>query len=135
MEESATWRSFYAEGGLEFFLEGHSPSQLEILASGRYAAPVGGHRVGPELITEVPLNSTVAGAPYTSFKTINAQWGSAFKPLHGPVVYYMRVPNKCPKEGFPFKTEVTFYNNMSGTGVTETVTATYTAPCPHEVTV
>jgi hypothetical protein len=132
VEEHTTIESFYAPGGgIEFFTDGHSPTSLEILSSGHYVNLGGAAGYGPELITEIPLVSTVPGAPYASVETINVKAGSA----HGKgkkAVYYGRVPKKCPKGGFPIKTEVIFDENGALPIVPETVTATYKAPCPRK---
>jgi hypothetical protein len=132
VEETTTIESFYAPGGgLEFFTDGHSPVSLEILSSGHYVHLGGGGGFGPELITEIPLVVTVPGAPYASVKTINVKAGSAYK-SHGKAVYYGRVPTKCPKGGFPIKTEVIFDEGGANPPVPEPVTATYKAPCPRK---
>ena len=130
VEESATLQSFYSpEGGFEFFTDGHSPVSLEILSAGHYVNLGGAGGYGPELITQVPLVSTVPGAPYASVKTINVKAGSAYK-KGKTVTYYGRVPTKCPKGGFPIKTEVIFDKDGAVPEVPEPVTATYKAPCP-----
>jgi len=132
VEETTTIESFYAPGvGLEFFTNGHSPVSLEILSAGHYVHLGGGGGYGPELITEIPLVSTVPGAPYASVKTINVKAGSAYK-SHGKTVYYGRVPKKCPKGGFPIKTEVIFDKEGAVPVQPEAVTATYKAPCPRK---
>ena len=131
VEETSTLQSFYAPGGgLEFFTNGHSPVSLEILSAGHYVHLSGGGGFGPELITEVPLVSTVPGAPYASVKSIDVKAGSAYK-SHGKTIYYGRVPKKCPKGGFPIKTEVIFAENGEPSKPV-TVTSTYKAPCPRK---
>ena len=56
VQEEATVQSFFAPGGgLTFFVNGHSPVSLEILASATVAGNV--------ITIEVPLVSTVPGAP------------------------------------------------------------------------
>jgi hypothetical protein len=131
VEETATLQSFYAPGGgLEFFTNGHSPVSLEILSAGEYINLNGGGGFGPELKTQVPLVSTVPGAPYASVKSINVKVGSAYK-SHGKTIYYARVPKKCPKGGFPIKTEVIFAENGE-LSKPVTVTATYKSPCPRK---
>ena len=130
VEETATLQSFYSpEGGFEFFTDGHSPVSLEILSAGHYVNLGGAGGYGPELITTVPLVSTVPGAPYASVKTINVKAGSAYK-KGKTVTYYGRVPTKCPKGGFPIKTEVIFDKGGAVPEVPEPVSATYKAPCP-----
>jgi hypothetical protein len=131
VEEAAELSSFYAPGGgIEFFTDGHSPVSLEILSNGHYVNLNGAGGYGPELLTEVPLVASVPGAPYASVKSISVKAGSAYK-SKGKTIYYGRVPTKCPKGGFPLKTEVIFAENGE-TSKPETVTATYKAPCPRK---
>ena len=131
VEEAATLESFYAPGGgIEFFTNGHSPVSLEILSSGHYLHLGGAGGFGPELTAQVPLVSTVPGAPYASVESISVKVGSAHK-VHGKPVYYGRVPKKCPKGGFPIKTEVIFAENGEPSKPV-VVPATYKAPCPRK---
>ena len=132
VEETTTIESFYAPGGgIEFFTDGHSPTSLEILSAGHYVSLGGAGGYGPELITQIPLVSTVPGAPFASVESINVKAGSAYK-AHGKPVFYGRVPAKCPKGGFPIKTEVIFDENGAEPIVPETVTSLYKAPCPRK---
>jgi hypothetical protein len=132
VEESLELASFYAPGGgFEFFSKGVSPVLIEILSNAHYNNFVGGGGYGPELMAEVPLVASVPGAPYASVKTITVKAGSAYK-SHGKTIYYGRVPTKCPKGGFPIKTEVIFAENGERSKP-ETVTATYKAPCPRKL--
>jgi hypothetical protein len=129
VEEAAELKSFYAPGGgFEFFTDGHTPVSLEILSNGHFKNFVGGGGFGPKFEAEVPLVPSVPGAPYASVKTITVKTGSAYK-RHGKTVYYGRVPKRCPKGGFPIKTEVIFAENGE-MSKPETVTANYKAPCP-----
>jgi hypothetical protein len=131
VEEGLELSSYYAPGGgLEFFADGHSPVSLEIISNGHYVNLGGGGGYGPKLITEVPLVASVPGAPYASVRTISVKAGSAYK-SHGKTIYYGRVPTKCPKGGFPVKTEVIFAENGE-IGKPETVDATYKSPCPRK---
>jgi hypothetical protein len=131
VEETLELDSFYAPGGgIYFFSKGTDPVEIEIISSGHYVNIGGGGGYGPELETEVPLVPSVPGAPYASVKTITVKAGSAYK-SHGKTVYYGRVPTKCPKGGFPIKTEVTFAENGE-LSKPETVTKTYKAPCPRK---
>jgi hypothetical protein len=131
VEEAIEISSFYAPGGgLEFFAAGHTPVSLEILSSGHYIHLGGGAGYGPELLTEVPLVASLPGAPYASVKSINIKAGSAYK-SHGKTIYYGRLPTKCPKGGFPVKTEVVFAENGE-MSKPESVPATYKAPCPRK---
>lgn len=131
VEEEAEVSSFYAPGGgVEFFVDGHSPVSLELISSGHYVNLNGGGGAGPKLITEVPLVASVPGAPYASATYISVKAGSAYK-SHGKTIYYGRVPKKCPKGGFPVKTEVIFAENGE-TSKPETVPASFKAPCPRK---
>ncbi len=131
VEETAELSSFYAPGGgFLFFTDGHSPVSLEILSTGSYVNLGGAGGFGPELKTKVPLVASVPGAPYASVKTIDVKAGSAIK-SHGKTIYYGRVPTKCPKGGFPLKTEVIFAENGEESKP-ETAFATYKAPCPRK---
>ncbi|HEY4895409.1 MAG TPA: hypothetical protein VII01_04905, partial [Solirubrobacteraceae bacterium] len=117
---------------IEFFTDGHSPVSLEILSSGHYINLGGGGGFGPKLVAEVPLVSTVPGAPFASVESINVKAGSAIK-KGGKTIFYGRVPKKgqCPKAGFLVKTELTFAENGE-TSKPVTVPATYRAPCPRK---
>ncbi len=129
VEEHAELSSFYSPGGgLEFFTDGHSPVSLEILSAGSYVNLNGGAGYGPELKTKVPLVPSVPGAPYASVKSITVKAGSAMK-KNGKTIYYGRVPKKCPKGGFPLKTEVIFAENGEESKPV-VVTQSYKAPCP-----
>lgn len=131
VEEKAELSSFYSPGGgLEFFTDGHSPVSLEILSTGHYVNLGGAGGYGPELKTKVPLVASVPGAPYASVKTITVKVGSALR-SHGKIVYYGRVPTKCPKGGFPIKTEVIFAENGEESKPVS-VTQTYKSPCPRK---
>ncbi len=126
VEESSTVESFYAPGGgLEFFTYGHEPTILEIISSGHYVGASG--LFSHELIAEIPLVETVAGANDASVRSISVKVGSAYK-TGGKTIYYGKLPKTCPKGGFPLKTEVIF----AGVGglQRQVVTKTYKAPCP-----
>jgi hypothetical protein len=132
VEETLSLSSFYAPGGgIEFFSKGVDPTEIEIISSGHYINLRGGRGYGPELETEVPLVPSVPGAPYASVKRITVKAGSAIGPKNNPKkdIYYGRMPTRCPKGGFPIKTEVTFAENGE-ISKPETVTKTYKAPCP-----
>ena len=131
--EEAELRAFFAPGGgLLFYVAGHSPVSLEFVSSGKY---VSSHKppYGLELITQVPAIATVPGAPLASTKTINIKVGAATR-RGKKLLSYGTLPKKCPKGGFPVKTEVIFGGSFGGErefGIpAETVTKTYKAPCP-----
>jgi hypothetical protein len=131
VEETTEIFSFYKPGGgFIFFTDGHTPVSLEILSPGHYKNFVGGGGFGPELEVKVPEVASVPGAPFASVKLIKGKAGSAYK-KHGKTTYYGRVPKKCPKGGFPIKTEVIFAENGEESKP-ESVTAEYKAPCPRK---
>ncbi len=124
--ETATLESFYAPGGgLEFFTFGHEPTILEIISKAHYINTGGVY--GKQLISEIPLVETVPGAQDASVTAISVKVGSAIK-VHGKPVYYGRLPTRCPRGGFPVKTEVKFA--ALGGLQAQTVTKTTKTPCP-----
>jgi len=134
-EETELYSFFSSTGGLMFFADGHSPVSLEIISNAHYVNLNGGGGFGPKVISEVPLVVTVPGAPDASVEKISVKVGAAHGPKNNPKkdTYYGRMPKKCPKGGFPLKAELMFAPNAEATSPgagTETVTATYKAPCP-----
>ncbi len=81
----------------------------------------------------MPLVETVPGAPDASTESINVTAGAAIK-KNGKAIYYGKVPKKCPKGGFPLKSELVFANiaALPSRATGEVVTSTYKAPCPRK---
>jgi hypothetical protein len=131
--EQAELRAFFApHGGLLFFTAGHSPVSLEIVSSGHFVNSHQ-HLYGMELVTLVPPVASVPGAPLASVKRIRIKSGAARRTSRG-IASYGYLPRRCPRGGFPVKTEVTFGGSF-GPGrefgiPAQTQTATYRAPCP-----
>lgn len=121
VQEKATVQAFFTPGGkLAFFTEGTSPADLEILSTGSFSTA--SKPFGPKLTAVVPLVTTVPEAPYASVLSIKIKVGAAY--MQGKkLISYGTVPTKCPKDGFPAKTELKF---LSG----ETSTANIKVPCP-----
>lgn len=119
--EKASVRAFFTAGGnLAFFTEGTEPASLEVLSTGRFSGA--SNPFGKKLTAVVPLVLTVPEAPYASVLSIRIRVGAAF--IQGKkLISYGTVPKKCPKGGFPAKTELKF---LSG----ETSTASIKVPCP-----
>jgi hypothetical protein len=126
VRERASIQAFFAPGGgLQFYTQGSSPVSLEFLSPS--------HVVGSpppyaqKFVTSVPLIETVPGAPDASALSISLRIGAAFR-RGKKVTYYGRVPKRCPKGGFPLKSELLF----AGVGglAAQTVSVTYKAPCP-----
>jgi hypothetical protein len=133
VEESTTIESFYApDGDIEFFTVGHSPASLEILTTGHYVNLSGSEGFGLELASEIPLISTVPGAPYAVVQSIQVKAGSA-RMVGGKPVYYGAIPKQCPPSGnFSIKTEVIFDEGGAVPPVPEPVTVGFKAPCPRK---
>ena len=126
VQEKASIQAFFAPGGaLQFYTQGSSPVSLEFLSPSRVVSAR--RPYAQEFITTVPLIETVPGAPDASTLSIKVKVGSAFRKGR-KVTYYGTVPRKCPKGGFPLKSELLF----AGLGglAPQTVPVTYKAPCP-----
>jgi hypothetical protein len=129
VKESAELSSFFAPGGgFEFFTDGHSPVSLEIPTSARLTNRNGGEGFGPKLIAQIPLVSTVPGAPYASVESIDITVGAARRVGH-KTYYYGRVPKTCPRGGFRVRAELSFAENGDLTKP-EIVRVNFKAPCP-----
>jgi len=122
VKENATLQAFFAPGGgLQFYANAASPISAQLLvAKGHIMTAKAPY--GPELNTAVELVQSVPGAPPVSTESINIKVGAAYK-KGKKTVSYGTLPKKCPKGGFPVKSEITF-----ATGAT--VTTVYKAPCP-----
>ncbi|HEY5343978.1 MAG TPA: hypothetical protein VIJ66_10025 [Solirubrobacteraceae bacterium] len=119
--ETVSVQPFFAPGGnLAFFVDGTSPVSIEILSTGKVltASPP----FGPTVEAEVPLIESVPGALDASAKEINVTVGAAHK-KGKKTSYYIVVPKKCPKGGFPLKATMSFLGGS-------TAEAVYKAPCP-----
>ena len=128
VEEAATVEPFFAPGGnLEFFGHGVSPVSIEVLSKGHVvnSSPP----FGPTVLAEVPIIESVPGALDASIKLIDVQVGAAYK-KGKKTVYYITVPKKCPKGGFPLKSVMEFGNVNNPKEPGEKAEASYKAPCP-----
>jgi hypothetical protein len=121
VHETVSVQPFFAPGGgLEFFAQGTTPVSIEVLSKGNVVGS--SPPFGPTVIAAVPLVESVPGAPDASVESINVVVGAAYK-KGKKTNYYIVVPKKCPKGGFPLKSELMFLG-----GAVSTVT--YKAPCP-----
>jgi hypothetical protein len=122
VKENATLQAFFAPGGgLQFYVNAASPISAQLVVSKGGFAPTG-RPYGLKLSAEVQLVQSVPGAPPVSTESINIKVGAAYK-KGKKTISYGTLPKKCPKGGFPVKSELTF-----ATG--ETVSVSYKAPCP-----
>ena len=121
VQEKATVQAFFTPGGkIAFFTEGREPAVLEVLSTGDFSGA--SNPFSQKLNAVVPLVLTVPGAPYASVLSIKIRVGAAY--MKGKkLISYGTVPSKCPKGGFPAKTELKF---LSG----ETSTVSIKVPCP-----
>jgi hypothetical protein len=121
VREKASVQAFFTSGGkLAFFTEGTEPASLEILSTGSFSGV--SSPFSQKLTAAIPLVLTVPEAPYASVLSVKIKVGAAF--MQGKkLISYGTVPKKCPKGGFPAKTELKF---LSG----ETSTASIKVPCP-----
>jgi hypothetical protein len=128
VEETATIEPFFAPGGgLEFFVDGTTPVSLEFLSKGSVVSS--SPPFGPTVLATVPLIETVPGALDGSTEQFEVQVGAAYK-KGKKTHYYLTVPKKCPKGGFPLKTVMEFGSVSNPHVPGETAEATYKAPCP-----
>ncbi len=126
VQEKASIQAFFAPGGaLQFYTSGSSPVSLEFVSPSRVVSAR--RPYAQKFITTVPLIETLPGAPDASTLSIDVKIGSAFR-RGKKVTYYGTVPKRCPRGGFPLKSELLF----AGLGglAPQTVSVTYKAPCP-----
>jgi hypothetical protein len=122
VKENATLQAFFAPGGgLQFYANAASPISAQLLvAKGSFSASSA--PFGVKFTSVVRVVESVPGAPPVSTESINLKVGAAYK--KGKKTFsYLTLPKKCPKGGFPLKSEITF-----ATG--EVSSAEYKAPCP-----
>jgi hypothetical protein len=121
VRERASLQAFFAPGGgLDFLSIGVAPISATIISTGRFEDA--GPPYSQKLVVSIPEIPTVPGAPNASVTAINVKVGAALKKAK-KTIYLGLVPKKCPKGGFPWKTELTFESG-------QTVTSTSTTKCP-----
>jgi hypothetical protein len=122
VKENATVQAFFAPGGgLQFYANAASPISAQLLVAKGSFTPAS-PPYGLEFKSSVELVDSVPGAPPVSTESINLKVGAAYK-KGKKTISYGTLPKKCPKGGFPVKSEITF-----ATG--EVSSAEYKAPCP-----
>jgi len=112
-----------------FYANGLDPVSAQLMFSGE-VVPASGH-FGSQLVTTVPLVTSVPGGPDVSIVSVTSTIGPShltyYKHVHGHLVPFhpqgVSVPERCPRGGFPFAAEFGF-QDASGTSAVTTV------PCP-----
>jgi hypothetical protein len=118
--ETASLDMFFAPGGgIATFVDGTSPTVVEIIASGRFVSPP--VPFGLEYVEEVPLIETVPGAADASLLEATVRVGAAHR-QGNKTISYITLPSTCAK-GWRIVLELSF---LGGT----TAQASYTVPCP-----
>ncbi len=114
---------------LLIYVNAISPVSVQLVLK---AAEIIGHKpYGPGFRFKVPLIPTLPGATdasvESSFLTIGAPNAAYYLKIHGKRrLFHVKgliVPRKCPRGGFPFKTEIGFADSTMNT-------VTGTVPCP-----
>lgn len=126
VHESVKLQAYFAPGGgLNFFIEGVTPTVIEEPFAGSFSGASG--KFSRKFVATVPLIETLPGAPAAVAEAASITIGAA-KMVKGKLVSLGRMPSKCPKGGFPGKTEMWFGAGPESTW--EKVTNTIKVPCP-----
>jgi hypothetical protein len=112
-----------------FYANGLDPVSAQLTFAGE-VLPAGG-RFGSQLVTDVPLVTSVPGGPDVSIVSVTTTIGpnhlTYYKQVHGHLVSFhpqgVSVPERCPHGGFPFAAEFSFEEGGSASAST-------TVPCP-----
>lgn len=126
VEENVTIAPFFTNNGLLFWVEGSSPTKIELVSTGHWTRSPGGP-YGPELVSEVPLIETLPNAPDGSSEYIRVEAGGAIR-KGKKAIYYGTIPKSCPKGGFPAK--AILYFGVGAEATWESATAEAKVPCP-----
>lgn len=116
---------FAPGGGLNFFIEGRTPTVIEEPFSGKFSSASG--KFGHKFVAEVPLIETLSGAPDAVTESTTVTIGAA-RMVKGKLVSLGTIPKTCPKGGFPGKAEMWFGAGPESTW--EKVTKEPKVPCP-----
>ncbi|MFI4927734.1 MAG: hypothetical protein ACHP7E_08615, partial [Burkholderiales bacterium] len=103
VHERLTVQAFFAPGGgLFFYAVGSTPASIELISKGTIGNSSG--IFGKVFNASVPLVESVPGALDGSAEQIKVKVGAAYK-KGKKTVSYGTLPKKCPKGGFPVKSE------------------------------
>jgi hypothetical protein len=121
VEEQAEVLGFYgADETVNFFVDGHSPVSLEILAHGTVRADSAPY--GRLLELTVPLVASVPGAPFASIKTLALDYGAVHDDGFGEPAS-VTIPRECPTGRFEWGMEAGFSDGTNAV-------ASSISPCP-----
>jgi hypothetical protein len=112
-----------------FYANGLSPVYAQLAFSGEVLPATG--RFGSQLVTTIPLVTSVPGGPDVSIVSVTSTIGPShltyYKHVHGKLVPFhprgVSVPERCPHGGFPFAAQFTFADGSQTSAQT-------TVPCP-----
>jgi hypothetical protein len=126
VHEGVKIQAYFAPGGgLNFFVEGVTPTSIEVPFGGTFSSASG--IFGRKFVTEVPLIETLPGADAAVAETTSVTIGAAM--MKGKkLVSLGTIPKKCPHGGFPGKGEIWFGAGTESTW--EKVTIETKVPCP-----
>ena len=126
VHESVKLQAYFAPGGgLNFFIEGVTPTVIEEPFTVQFQPASG--QFSRKAVANVPLIETLPGAPAAVAESTTVTIGAA-RMVKGKLISLGTVPRKCPKGGFPGKAEVWFGAGSESTW--EKVTKTVKVPCP-----
>ncbi len=126
VQEKVLVQAYFTSRGLTFWIEGKSPASIEQYATGGIKGASG--PFSKKLESNVPLISTVTGAPYAMAEQIKVTVGAVMK-KGSKLISYGTVPTTCPKGGFPVRAELWFGGGESESGWQKVVKTSKT-PCP-----
>jgi hypothetical protein len=117
-----------------FYANGQSPVSAQLVFTGEVLPDSGAF--GSQLVTTVPLVTSVPDGPDVSIINVNATIGPSgltyYKHVHGHLQPFhplgIGVPEHCPHGGFPFRASFTFQDGSQ-------TSASTTVPCPPPVPV
>jgi len=119
--ETASIQLYFAPGGtLLGFVDGTTPTVVEVIVPGRFVAAVPPFSL--EYVGEVPLIESVPGAPDASFLEGTIPVGTARR-QGNKTISYLTLPRTCAKGGWTVRAELSFLGGA-------TAKTTYAMPCP-----
>lgn len=124
VEETVTVESFFSPGGgFSLFVDGHTPTSLELILRAMVVANVA--------TLSAPLVSTVPGAPYVAFEELSFRLGeSSTEEASTQLQSGLTLPSECPTGKLSWAASVIFDEGGVEPAVPETVEAAAETGCP-----